>query len=68
MKKLLSLAAVASMALAANAQDNPYQGKDYKDWGKLKLVGNQLSDKDGNPVQLKGWSTFSLHYKGYCGG
>ena len=52
MKKLLSLAAVASMALAANAQEeNPYQGKDYKDWGKLKLVGNQLSDKDGNPLQ-----------------
>ncbi len=68
MKKILSLAAVASMALAANAQESPYQGKNYKDWGKLKLVGNQLSDKDGNPVQLKGWSTFSLHYKGYCGG
>ena len=68
MKKLLSLAAVASMALAANAQKSPYQDKDYSDWGKLKLVGNQLSDKDGNPVQLKGWSTFSLHYKGYCGG
>ena len=68
MKKLLSLAAVASMALAANAQKSPYQDKNYADWGKLKLVGNQLSDKDGNPVQLKGWSTFSLHYKGYCGG
>ena len=68
MKKLLSLAAVASMALAANTQKSPYQDKNYADWGKLKLVGNQLSDKDGNPVQLKGWSTFSLHYKGYCGG
>ena len=55
--------AVASMTLAANASS-----MDYSDWGKLKLVGNQLSDKDGNPVQLKGWSTFSLHYKGYCGG
>lgn len=63
MKKILSLAAVASMALTANAADkSPYQGKDYKDWGKLQLVGNQLSDKDGKPVQLKGWSTFSLHY------
>ena len=68
MKKILSLAAVASMALAANAEKSPYQDKDYSDWGKLKLVGNQLSDKNGNPVQLKGWSTFSLHYKGYCGG
>ncbi len=55
---------MASMALTANASFY----KDYSDWGKLKLVGNQLSDKDGNPVQLKGWSTFSLHYKGYCGG
>ena len=68
MKKILSLAAVASMALSANAQKSPYQDKDYSDWGKLQLVGNQLSDKNGNPVQLKGWSTFSLHYKGYCGG
>ncbi|MDO4524162.1 MAG: cellulase family glycosylhydrolase [Bacteroidales bacterium] len=67
MKKILSLVAVASMALTANAK-SPYQDKDYSDWGKLKIVGNQLSDKDGNPVQLKGWSTFSLHYKGYCGG
>ena len=63
MKRILTLAAVASMALAANATS-----MDYSDWGKLKLVGNQLSDKDGNPVQLKGWSTFSLHYRGYCGG
>ncbi|MBE6327207.1 MAG: T9SS type A sorting domain-containing protein [Bacteroidales bacterium] len=62
MKRILSLAAVASLALAANAEKSPYQDKNYADWGKLKLVGNQLSDKDGNPVQLKGWSTFSLHY------
>ena len=71
MKKILSLLAIASMALGVNAQneeEDPYQWKDYSDWGKLKLVGNQLSDKYGNPVRLKGWSTFSLHYKGYCGG
>ncbi len=68
MRKILSLMAVASMTLSVNAARNPYQDKDYSDWGKLKLVGNQLSDKNGNPVQLKGWSTFSLHYKGYCGG
>ncbi len=58
--------ALASITLATNAEKSPYQDKNYADWGKLKLVGNQLSDKDGNPVQLKGWSTFSLHYKGYC--
>ena len=62
MKKILSLAAVASLTLAANAEKSPYQGKNYADWGKLKLVGNQLSDRDGNPVQLKGWSTYSLHF------
>jgi len=67
MGKKLLLAATVSMALVANAE-SPYQGKNYLDWGKLKLVGNQLSDKDGNPVQLKGWSTFSLHYKGSCTG
>ena len=67
MKKILSLAAVASMALAANAAVSPYQDKNYKDWGKLKLVGNQLSSSTGEPVQLKGWSTFSLHY-GEVGG
>jgi hypothetical protein len=50
MKKILSLAAVASLTLAANAEKSPYQGKNYADWGTLKLVGNQLSDRDGNPV------------------
>ena len=61
MGKKLLLAATVSMALVANAE-SPYQGKNYFDWGKLKLVGNQLSDRNGDPVQLKGWSTFSLHY------
>ena len=39
----------------------PYHGKNYADWGKLRLVENQLSDKNGDPVQLIGWSTQSLH-------
>ena len=69
MKKILSLAAVASMALTSNAAKSPYQGMDYSNWGKLTLVGNQLSSaKTGEPVQLKGWSTFSLHYQGHCKG
>ncbi len=67
MRFFLLLFMFFSFAWAANAY-NPYQDRDYYDWGKLKLVGNQLSDKDGDPVQLKGWSTYSLHYKGYCGG
>lgn len=62
MKKFLSLAAVASMAVAANASE--FSDKNYTgDWGTLKLVGNQLSSQSGQPVQLKGWSTFSLHYQ-----
>ncbi len=67
MRKLLSLMAVTFMVLSANAK-SPYQDKNYFHWGKLKLVENQLSDKDGNPVQLKGWSTYSLHRKGHCVG
>ena len=62
MKKTLLLTTLTSMALAANAAKSPYQDKDYSHWGKLQLVGNQLSDSKGEPVQLKGWSTFSLHY------
>ncbi len=68
MKKTLLLALFTSFAFALYGTISPYQDKNYADWGKLTLVGNQLSDKNGAPVQLKGWSTFSLHYKGYCGG
>ena len=68
MGKKLLLAAAVSMTLVANAERSPYQGKNYLDWGKLKLVGNQLSDQKGDPVQLKGWSTYSLNYKGSCTG
>ena len=78
MKKTLLLALFTSIALHSGAcgcnsfpnnyGESPYQDKDYADWGKLRLVENQLSDKNGDPVQLKGWSTFSLHYKGHCKG
>ncbi len=61
MKKILSLAAVASMAVAANAAD--FTNENYiEKWGQLKLVDNQLSSASGQPIQLKGWSTFSLHF------
>lgn len=33
-----------------------------KKWGHLQLVGNQLSDENGNPIQLKGFSAFSPDY------
>lgn len=34
--------------------------KGFKEYGKLKLVGTQLSDENGRPVQLKGPSTLGL--------
>ena len=62
MRKLLLLGAALSVYMAANAFGCPGPDrKDYADWGKLKLVENQLSDKEGNPVQLKGWSTYSIN-------
>lgn len=62
MKRLVLLAAVASVTLSANAYGcSGPDGRGYSDFGKLKLVENQLSDKDGNPVQLKGWSTYSIN-------
>ncbi|MBR5208578.1 MAG: cellulase family glycosylhydrolase [Paludibacteraceae bacterium] len=61
MKKTLLLTTLMSITLSAYSSQSPYQSLNYADWGKLQLVGNQLSDKDGEPIQLKGWSTYSLH-------
>lgn len=66
MKTLFSLAVAATCSiLSANATlsktnfvDNDYVGE----WGRLKLVNKQLSDQNGNAIQLKGWSTFSINY------
>ncbi len=66
MKKKLLLVAVASIALSVNAGVDPYQGIDYSVCGRLRLEGNQLSDKEGNPVQLKGWSTYYLNSVADC--
>lgn len=57
MKKLFTLAAaLLAFALHSNAGD-------YSTWGKLKVVGNQLCSQSGEPVQLRGWSTFG-HFDG----
>ncbi len=72
MKKTLLLVLFTSVSLYSGACGccsmpnhrvpvGPYHGKNYADWGKLRLVENQLSDKNGDPVQLIGWSTQSLH-------
>lgn len=51
MKKFLTLAAAAGLAVSANAELQT-----------LKLVGKQLSTADGKAIQLKGFSTFSIHF------
>ncbi len=33
-------------------------------WGRLKLVGNQLSSEAGDPVQLRGWSSHGFQWTG----
>ena len=66
MERKLSFLAIAFMTLTANASgfdDTNYIEK----WGQLKLVGNQLSSSSGVAVQLKGWSTSSLHTGGVQG-
>ena len=61
MKKTLLLTTLTSMALSASSF-NTYQNRNYADWGALMLNENQLSSsKTGDAVQLKGWSTYSLH-------
>jgi len=60
MKKFFSLLATAALAISVNvsaAED--FSQNDYiKQYGRLKLNGKQLSDQNGNAVQLKGWSSF----------
>jgi endoglucanase len=61
MKKILSLAAAAAMAFSANAalSSTDFASNNYiQEWGRLKLVGNQLCNKNGEAIQLKGWSAF----------
>lgn len=65
MKKSLFLTAALCGSMAANAElsNTDFANNDYiAEWGRLKLVGNQLSSQDGKAIQLKGWSTFSINY------
>lgn len=58
MKKILTLVSLLLMFLQGNAADFVNQ------WGRLKLVGNQLCSQDGTPVQLRGWSTHGSWFMG----
>ncbi len=65
MKKFLLLMAVLCSTMTANAvlSETDFVNNDYiGEWGRLKLVGNQLCSSSGEPIQLKGWSTFSINY------
>lgn len=77
MKKTL-LVALCSVVMSANAEyklnqveeaawtnlnSSEFANNDYiGEWGRLKLVGNQLCSEKGNPIQLRGWSTNSINY------
>lgn len=56
MKKLFTLATLALMTFA-------HSNADVQQWGKLKLVGNQLCSESGQPVQLRGWSTHGSWFR-----
>lgn len=65
MKKLLFLLMVAFACFQVNAED--YSTKNYiEQWGRLKIVGKQVCSESGQPVQLKGWSTFGLQWETEC--
>ncbi len=76
MKKKLLFFLVAVMsgfqAMAALSTTSFTNNNYINEWGQLKLVsttssGNnkvQLADKNGNPVQLRGWATHGLQWAG----
>jgi len=42
--------------------ENPYKSATVDKYGQLRLVGNKLSDKNGQPVQLRGISAHGLQW------
>lgn len=68
MKKFFSLLAAVAMTFSVSVSAQDY----IQQYGRLKLVGRQLSSESGQPVQLKGWSSFGwmsnwgdCHQKGH---
>lgn len=51
MKKLFTLVSAAMLCMQT------FAATPVEQWGRLKLVGNQLSSEKGEPIQLRGWST-----------
>lgn len=46
-----------------NYKDGPRQNYHVKNWGRLNIVWSQLSDENGKPIQLKGFTAFSPGYE-----
>ncbi|MCQ2191717.1 MAG: cellulase family glycosylhydrolase [Paludibacteraceae bacterium] len=65
-KRILSLfVTLLACIMSANAtlSTTDYANNDYVgEWGRLKLVGNQLCAENGDTIQLRGVSTFSVQY------
>lgn len=66
MKKLLFLLMVAFACFQVNAQDDYSSANYIEKWGRLKIVNKQVCSENGNPIQLKGWSTFGLQWNTNC--
>ena len=56
MKKIFYITTLIFLAFFLN-MEAMRQENHIKKYGRLKLVGKQLSDENGNHIQLKGWSS-----------
>lgn len=63
---LACLLGVQVFALDYSNENSCYNNNYVAEWGKLKLVGNQLCSESGQPVQLRGWSTHGKNWQGEC--
>lgn len=58
----LELASIEESAWA-NLSTTDFASNNYTgEWGRLKVVNHQLCSENGNPIQLRGWSTYSINY------
>lgn len=63
---LACLLGVQVFALDYSNENSSYNNNYVAEWGQLKLVGNQLCSENGQPVQLRGWSTHGKQWHGSC--
>ena len=67
--RMVVLIATMMSAIGANAPkvyaNNTPSNTTLASFATLKLVNNQLCTSNGNPIQLRGWSTHGSLFK-YC--